>query len=118
MNIKPKHWQRLYSGEKLPRKIKKAILGTKPTRKALKERIAKVTLETIHPYPHNSYEFVYPDDTFCPYCGCDYVRSTGNMAGYPEEWIKGYCLRCGEEVSKSDNGMVWHALMDFKEVAP
>ena len=95
MKVKLKHWRRFYNGEKLPRKVKKAILGTKPTRKSLKERIAKVKIETIHPYPYNNYEFMYPNDPFCPYCGCNYTRSTGNMAGHPEVWIIGYCAKCG-----------------------
>jgi hypothetical protein len=79
----------------------------------LKERIAKVVIETINPFD-NGYTYQYPSDDFCPYCGCDISRSTGNMAGYPEDWTQHYCIRCGEMIFESDNGNVWHALMDFK----
>ena len=114
MRVKLRYYDRLYRGEKIPRKAKKAILGTIPTRKALKERISKTVIETHNPF-NNTYTYQYPDDDFCPYCGCELCRSTGNLVSYPEEYEKRYCLRCGALVSYSDNGYVWHALMSFKE---
>lgn len=112
MKIKLKYLHRLYRGEKIPRKAKKAILGTRPTRKALKERISKTVIQT---HINNTYSYQYPDDDFCPYCGCEFHQGTGNLVSYPEQYVKYYCLRCGALVSYSDNGYVWHALMSFKE---
>ena len=111
--MKTRYYERFYEGEKIPRKAKKQILGLLPTRRALKERIERVKFETIKPF-NNNYNYLYPDDDFCPYCGCEHSRSAGNLACYPEEWIKFYCHRCNKMVSYRDNGLVWHALMDFK----
>ena len=106
--MKIKYFEKLCLGEKIPRKVKKQILGLLPTKKALKERIERVKFD-------NSYGYLYPDDDFCPCCGCEHYRSTGNMACYPEKWFKYYCCRCGKMVSYSDNGLVWHILMEYKK---
>ena len=105
--MKVRYYRRFHVGDKIPRKAKKQILGLLPTRKDLRARIERVKLD-------NNCGYLYPDDDFCPYCGCDYARSTRNMACYPEEWIQYYCHRCNKMVSYRDNGAVWHALMDFK----
>lgn len=113
-NIKPKYFERIYRGEKVPRKIKKAILGLKLSKTELKKMIENTNIIEYSPY-NNSYKYKYPDKYFCPYCGCVLTDCTGNMAEYPEEYIISYCLRCGEKISVSDNGYEWHAIMDFKE---
>ena len=114
MEIKEKHYNKMYQGEKLSRRVKKIMFGKKPSRKALRLRIERATLVTIKPF-ENSYTYEWPDDDFCPYCGCEDTRSTGNMTAYPEEWRIEFCRRCDAKVSTHDNGEVWHALMDFKE---
>lgn len=113
-NIKPKYFKRIYSGEKVPRKIKKAILGLRLNKKELKKMIKNTNIVEYSPY-NNGYKYKYPDKHFCPYCGCVFIDCTGNMAEYPEEYVISYCLRCGEKVSVSDNGYRWHAIMNFKE---
>ena len=114
VKIKEKHYRIMYDGGKLPRKIKKKLLGLIPSKKDLKNRIKNTKIIRRSPYG-NGYTYDYPDDNFCPKCGCEYAYDTGNMVGYPEEWIKYYCVRCGEYIAYRDNGEVWHKLMDYKE---
>jgi transcription initiation factor IIE alpha subunit len=104
----------MYDGGKLPRKVKKKLLGLRVSKKDLREQIKNVKIEIHNPY-NNGYTYDYPNDTFCPECGCIFTYDTGNIAEYPEEWIKFYCVKCGECIAYRDNGEVWHKLMDYKE---
>lgn len=87
------------------RKTKKFILGKKMGRASLKRRIKAVEV-MVHPYPTEA----ELSDQFCPKCGCDRTRSTGNMAGWPERYERIYCLRCGYLVCESDNSPYVHVL--------
>lgn len=87
------------------RKTKKAMVGKRMGKSELKARISAVTV-TVKRYPEPS----ELSDMFCPKCGCDYSRSTGNMAEYPEEWVRTYCLRCGYLVGEADNSPFVHVL--------
>jgi hypothetical protein len=91
--------------EGLSRKTKKAMLGRKWGKHELRKRIAAVVV-TPRPYP----ETAELSDRFCPKCGCERTRSTGNMVGYPEVWVRSYCLRCGYLVSEADNSPEVHVL--------
>lgn len=96
-------------GEKVPRKIKKQILGNKLSRNKLRKRISKLEVK-IYKYP-NGYSVPYTDEEFCPKCGCEEHYSSGQMAEYPETWIRHYCLRCGELVEEEDNSAMVHQLV-------
>lgn len=91
------------------RKTKKHILGKKLNKRELKQRLANVIV-TRNPYPQS----VTLSDEFCPKCGCERTRSTGNMAHYPEVWVRTYCLRCGFLVGTADNSPYVYAL-EFPE---
>ena len=104
-----KHWRSLQYGDKLPRKAKKAILGKKMGKQNLRARLSKVVV-TQNDYPDTA----SLSDMFCPKCGCDVSVSTGNMAEYPERWVKETCARCGFLVCWSDNSPYYHCL-EFKE---
>lgn len=104
MKIKPSHYDKVfyYEYEKIPRKLKKALFGRVPSKKQLRNRI-KNRCAT---------------DYFCPDCGCEFTRSTGNMTEYPEVYEKSYCLRCGRLVCVQDNSLPMHILddPDFYEI--
>lgn len=87
------------------RKTKKRILGRKMSNRKLKERLSLVVV-TERKYP----EPALISDRFCPKCGCDATTSTGNMAEYPELWVKEFCLRCGFLVAIADNSPRIHCL--------
>lgn len=91
------------------RKTKKYILGRKLNRRQLKQRLAAV-LVTKNKYPYSA----DISDYFCPRCGCEKTKGTGNMAPYPEVWVRDYCLRCGFLVGTVDNSPYVYAL-EFPE---
>ena len=107
--LKPRHWMAMQNGNKLPRKAKKAVLGKKMGKQNLKTRLSKVVI-TENEYP----ESADISDVFCPKCGCEVSISTGNMAEYPERYVKGTCARCGFLVWWRDNSPYYHCL-EFKE---
>jgi ribosomal protein S27AE len=97
---------------KLPRKIKKIILGEKLSKRELKRKLN--TFEIIK-LPKTIYEAIEANqDLFCPKCGCELSMSTGNMVEYPELYEKRYCLRCGHLVEMADNSPFHHCL-EFPE---
>lgn len=108
-----KYYHRLRNGEKIPRKAKKEILGLKLSKSKLRKKIKQ--FKVIHK-ARTIYEL---DETtikpFCPYCGCELTRSTGNMAEYPELWDRVYCLRCDELVEEADNSVYHHILEEMKD---
>lgn len=91
------------------RKTKKFILGKKMNKRKLKARLAAVDV-TKNRYP----EPATLSDEFCPKCGCEATRSTGNMAPYPEVWVEEKCLRCGFLVGMADNSP-WYRALEFPE---
>lgn len=100
------------NGCKVPRKAKKAILGNRLNKSKLYKLLNSVTIgdpaktmyqtADIKPY------------LFCPRCGCQQTRSSGNLTAYPEHWEYDYCLRCNNVVGYIDNSPYIHAL-EFKE---
>lgn len=72
----------------MPRKIKKAIYGTKISRSKLRKEINKKSLK------------------FCPCCRHKlFTKSTGNMASYPEIWEHEYCSYCELILGGADNSV-------------
>lgn len=91
------------------RKTKKAILGRKMNKHKLSKRLAVVVITRDSRGRVDDIS-----DVFCPKCGCERERGTGNMVAYPEVWIRDYCLRCGFLVGTADNSPYYHAL-EFEE---
>lgn len=87
------------------RKTKKYLLGKKMNRRQLKQRLAAVIV-TKNKYPKSA----DISDEFCPRCGCNRTRCTGNMAPEPDVWVQTYCLRCWFLVGTADNSPYVHAL--------
>lgn len=97
--------------DRVPRKIKKNWLGRKLNKAKLRRLLSKVVVIPAK-NGHDSAEILpFP---FCPKCGCQQLRTTGNKAGYPERWDSGYCLRCNFHVLESDNSPYYHCL-ELKE---
>lgn len=97
-------------GGKLPRKQKKEWLWLKIKGRHLRELLSSVkVLENKYP----SQSTIEPYE-FCPKCGCTVTRETGNMATYPESFIKVFCARCGFLVKIQDNSPWMHCL-EFPE---
>jgi hypothetical protein len=96
----------LMNGEKVPRKIKKSILGRKLNKSKLRKLLESVEI-IKNPYPESATILPY---RFCPKCGCREIRFTDNMAEYPERWVRGYCARCSNKVVESDNSPYYHCL--------
>lgn len=96
-------------GGRIPRKIKKKVLGSKVTmgelRKMLHETVIGDGIKTM-------YERVTftPHGCFCPHCGERNYVGTGNMTSYPEHWERFHCIRCRSVVGYIDNSPFVHAL--------
>lgn len=95
-------------GGKLPRKLKKKILGERMKRGKLRKLLDSVTIgepiKTMYETPNIS------PYLFCPSCGETGYRGTGNMTSYPEHWERFTCLRCHNVVGYIDNSPFIHAL--------
>lgn len=99
-------YEKMRAGEKVPRKLKKAVLGLKLSKAKLRRKLQEVKIENKYPNPAT----ILPEP-FCPECGCTATVSTNNMAcsdNYRDEWRRGYCLRCGFCVWEIDNSPVTH----------
>ena len=106
--IKFKYYQAVIDGEKVPRKIKKAILGKRINKSKLKRLLLSVTLgKPIKTMYERRDIFPY---AFCPNCGCREYVGTGNLTTYPEHWEKFNCIRCRKLVGYIDNSPFIHAL--------
>lgn len=101
-----KHFGDVHS---LSRKTKKAVIGKKMSKVKLRKRLKAVVVTQSQ-----EYQGKILSDRFCPKCGCDQCKSTGNMAEYPEIWEQEHCMRCGFLVSQADNSPYYHAL-EFPE---
>src|SRR5687768_4951240 len=103
-----KLYEWLTNGGRIPRKLKKKILGKKMKRKHLRYMLRTLKLG---PPVKTMYERVESNHgLFCPKCGERGVRRTGNMTTYPEHWEDFFCLRCGHKVGVIDNSPFYHAL--------
>jgi len=110
MNLHAKFFYKHF-GEinEVSRKTKKNIIGKKMNKRKLKKRLDAVVV-TRNKYPNSA----TISDYFCPRCGCDSTKSTGNMAEYPELYVQDHCLRCRFLVSEADNSPTYFAL-EFPE---
>lgn len=106
-----KYWSKMQDCEKVPRRYKKFILGKRLSKTQLKQKIKNFKVE--HHQKHIYESSIFNMKPFCPKCGCEVVRRTGNMAVYPELWEKMYCLRCGEMVCEADNSTYFHVLEEM-----
>jgi len=105
-------WSKAYwalrAKDKLPRKVKKVLLGRKigsaTLNKMVKSIICSYRPKTMFEMPE------FNHDTFCPKCGCKSMHGTGNMAHYPEHWERFNCDRCGYLVGNIDNSPFYHVL--------
>jgi ribosomal protein S27AE len=91
--------------KRLPRKLKKRILGKKIKKSKLRKLLYTVRIT----YHKNGEAEIYPNE-FCPHCGCTIMFSTGNRTLYPEWWEYYYCAKCGEIIGYIDNSPFVHAL--------
>lgn len=96
--------------QKIPRKIKKIILGPKLNKAKLRKLLLSVKI-TTNKYPEPATIEPYE---FCPKCGCTMIISTGNMSAYPESYVKNFCARCGYLVALQDNSP-WMSCLEFPE---
>jgi len=108
MKLNNKVWEALHYGEKLPRKIKKAFIGTKMSSCQLKRQLKLVRVEETFPTMYDR-PTIYPH-SFCPYCGETGTVGTGNRTSYPEHWEEFKCIRCRKTVGYIDNSPYHHIL--------
>ena len=94
--------------EKLPRKIKKRILGKRLSKTKIKKLLK--TVEVITSCKTMYQQPVIKPFLFCPKCGCKEYIGTGNRTGYPEHWEYFHCLRCWNVVAGIDNSPFVHVL--------
>lgn len=99
---------------RLSRKFKKRYLGRVLNKSKLKRMIARVTINRSDNCRDSNEILPF---AFCPNCGCRGINFGDNRAEYPERWVVGYCLRCGERVMESDNSPFWHVLEEIKDNA-
>ena len=103
-----KAFQAIRNREKLPRRVKKHILGKRMSQGKLNKLLKSVEIissaDTMFDVPEIK---PYP---FCPKCGCTGMHGTGNMTSYPEHWERFHCVRCDNVVAYIDNSPFIHAL--------
>lgn len=97
-----------FYGSKIPRKIKKKMIGKKMGRGKLRRLLNSVVIgeptRTMYETPN-----VTPY-LFCPKCGEPGYVGGGNKTEYPEHWEDFKCLRCRTVVGYIDNSPFIHAL--------
>ena len=104
-----KAFHTITEGGKVPRKMKKALLGTRVNKNKLRKKISLLklldTADSMYDEP------TFNMDAFCPKCGCKCMHGTGNMAyEYPQHYENFYCLRCNHHVAYVDNSPFTHCL--------
>lgn len=99
----------IYNGNRMPRKVKKRVLGLRVPagrlRKMLRETVIGDPIRTM--YERRKFT---PYGAFCPHCGHKGYHGGGNKAEYPEHWEHFYCNRCQNVVGYIDNSPFIHAL--------
>ena len=108
MNKKFYNWY-FHGYDRLPRKMKKQVLGKKIANSRLKSMLAETVVGDPIKTMFEIVEFT-PHGAFCPRCGCKSYKGSGNLTEYPEHWEKFYCLRCKNVVGYIDNSPFIHAL--------
>jgi transcription initiation factor IIE alpha subunit len=97
-----------YDKGKLPRKLKKVLLGTKLNKSKLRQLLLSVEIIKSANTMYESPEI--KPYLFCPHCGHTGMRGSGNRTEYPEHWEYFYCVKCGKVVGYIDNSPFIHAL--------
>ena len=108
MKIKDKAYIAIKYGDKIPRKVKKKILG-----KRLSKKYLKLKLNVISNSKKTVYDLLQAgeiESLFCPKCGCEVSYSINYDVEYPEVWNEGFCARCGNKVEMQDNSPCCHVL--------
>lgn len=97
--------------QKLPRKLKKKLLGYKKTKSLLKRMIKA---SHITEYNTTMYDIatIEPFGLFCLECGCTDYYGSGSRVSYPEHYEYFYCIRCKSMVGWVDNSPFIHILAD------
>lgn len=88
---------------RVPRKKKKFILGTKPTKKEKNRLIEEF---------FNNPDFGHP---VCHQCGCYGTYMVDHGVEYPEIYQDDKCLRCHTIVSYRDNSSTRYTVLNLKE---
>lgn len=110
MKVKFKHFialQEVYK-TKLPRKIKKAILGDRISSNELNRKLRSVKLIKDTNTMYDRPEFTH--EAFCQNCGCTAYFGIDHEVEYPEHWEDFYCMRCKSKVAVIDNSPFIHVL--------
>lgn len=84
--------------EFLSRKEKKYYIGTKLNKNKIRRRLAEMII-----YIDENGDITDYSDHFCPECGCEVAKSTGNSVPYPEVFERVLCMRCGFLMGEADN---------------
>lgn len=98
---------KLSEGIRLSRKEKKSYLGRRISRAQIRRLLRTVK---ITPCPDWRDGKEIDPFAFCPRCGSQSSRSTGNLEEYPFLLVRGYCGRCGLKVYEADNSPYVHIL--------
>ena len=100
-------------GIRLSRKEKLVQVGRLMSRKDLRRLLDSVVIKPCPDWRDGSEILPF---AFCPQCGCQAARSTGNLDEYPFLLVRGYCERCRLKVFEADNSPYVHILeiMDLK----
>lgn len=104
-----KAYQELCDNEKVPRKMKKAVLGRRLNKTKLRRKLRRVQV-ILNTYPQPA--TILPE-TFCPLCGCTESAGGGELCisdDSRDTCQQGYCLRCGFLVWEVDNSPMVHCL--------
>ena len=105
----PPKFSEWYShGGRIPRKIKKRVLGKRIRRRDLRHKLN--TLKIGDPIVTMWERREINHGMFCPHCGETKHVGTGNMTSYPEHWEDFKCLRCRRVVARIDNSPFIHVL--------
>lgn len=94
------------------RQKKKIKFGYRMSKRQIRKRIKNVKLLDK---PKTIYDGFGISDAFCPFCGCNLIEWSGNMASYPELWETGWCARCGAKIAGVHNSPYHHILRDMLE---
>jgi hypothetical protein len=87
------------AGSRLPRKIKKCVLGYRMSKTQIKKHYNNSVL-FVHQYQSSTSLSV---DVICPECGCYWTITENHGAEYPEVYITEYCARCHCLIGSADN---------------
>jgi hypothetical protein len=98
-----------YYGGRIPRKLKKQILGIKIKKSVLKKMLDETVVGIPIRTMYERVEFT-PHGSFCPKCGEKGYVGSGNRTQYPEHWETFRCIRCRSTVGYIDNSPFIHAL--------